>query len=66
MDLALYLHRLGLTAPTAALLATIGVCCALVLLGVALVAWREGWGPHSQRRRPPRPRGATRHKPGQP
>lgn len=64
MDLALWLHQHGLSAPSAALWATLGVCSALVLVGVACVAFLEGWRPH--RHRQPPPRGATRHTPGQP
>ena len=66
MDLALWLHKLGLSVPTAALWATLGVACTLTLLGIAVVAFMEGWRPHSRRTPPARPTGATRHKPGQP
>lgn len=66
MDLALWLHQHGLSAPSAGLVATLGVCCALVLAGVACVAFLEGWRPHRHRKPAPRPRGATRHNPGQP
>lgn len=66
MDLALWLHHMGLTAPVAALAATLGVVSVLTLAGVAVVALLERGGLHSQRKPAPRPRGATRHTPGQP
>ena len=66
MDLALWLHQHGLSAMSAGLIATLGVCGALVLVGVACVAFLEGWRPHRHRTPPVRPRGATRCKPGQP
>lgn len=66
MDLALWLHQHGLSAPSAALWATLGVCAALVLLAVACVAYLERLGLHSHCEPPPRRRGATRCKPGQP
>lgn len=66
MDLAKYLMNLGLSAPTAGLWATLGVCAVLILLGVACVAYIEGLELRSQRTPPLPPRGATRHKPGQP
>lgn len=56
MDLALWLHQHGLSAPSAALWATLGVCAALVLAGVACVAYIEGLELRSQRTA----RGATR------
>lgn len=56
MDLALWLHQHGLSAPSAALWATLGVCAALVLAGVACVAFLEGQELRSQRTA----RGATR------
>jgi hypothetical protein len=59
MDLAQWLIKQGMSAPTAGLWATLGVCSVLVLLGVAFVAWREGWRAHRRRPEPP-PRGATR------
>lgn len=67
MDLALYLHHMGLTAPVAALAATLGVVSVLTLAGVAVVAFIERMELHS-RRNDVRiaPRGATRHTPGQP
>lgn len=65
MDLALWLHQMGLSAPVAALWATLGVAALLTLLGTAFVAYMEGWGAHSHRP-PAKPRGATRLKPGQP
>lgn len=59
MDLAQWFIKQGMSAPTAGLWATLGVCSVLVLLGVAFVAWREGW--RARRPRPePAPRGATR------
>jgi hypothetical protein len=64
VNFAAWLATLGLERHTAGLIATLGVCCALTLLGVACVAWCEGWRP--PRQRPSPPRGATRHKPGQP
>lgn len=64
MDLAKYLMNLGLTAPVAALAATLGVVSVLTLAGVAVVALLERRELHS--RRTPPPRGATRHTPGQP
>lgn len=66
MDLALYLYKMGCSAPTAALLATLGVCAALVLLGVACVAFLERLELRSHCQPLPRRRGATRCKPGQP
>ena len=51
MDLALWLHQHGLSAPTAALLATLGVCSALVLAGVACVAFIERMELRSHRTR---------------
>ena len=66
MDLALWLHQHGLSAPSAALWATLGVCAALVLLAVACVAYLERLGLRSHCELPPRRRGATRCKPGQP
>lgn len=59
MALAQWLVSMGLERPTAGLWATLGVCSVLVLLGVAFVAWCEGW--RAPRRRPAPPRGATRH-----
>ncbi len=56
MDIALWLYKMGLSAPTAALWATLGVCAALVLVGVACVAFLEGWRPHRHRQ----PQGASR------
>lgn len=56
MDLAKYLMNLGLSAPTAGLWATLGVCAVLTLLGVACVAYIEGLELRSQRTA----RGATR------
>lgn len=56
MDLALWLHQHGLSAMSAGLIATLGVCSALVLVGVACVAFLEGWRPHRHRK----PRGASR------
>lgn len=64
MDLALWLHHMGLTAPVAALAATLGVVSVLTLAGVAVVALLERRELH--RHRTPSPRGATRHTPGQP
>lgn len=66
MDLALWLHQHGLSAPSAALWATLGVCAALVLLAVACVAYLERLGLRSHCEPPPRRRGATRCNPGQP
>lgn len=66
MDLAKYLMNLGLSAPTAGLWATLGVVTVLILLGVACVAYLERLGLHSHCEPPPRRRGATRCKPGQP
>lgn len=63
MDLIAYLVQLGLERPTAALTVLLAAFCALLLPGIALVAYKEGW------RAPtacPTPRGATRHNPGQP
>lgn len=67
MDLALWLHHMGLTAPVAALAATLGVVSVLTLAGVAVVAFIERMELRS-RRNDVRiaPRGATRHTPGQP
>lgn len=64
MDIALWLHHMGLTAPVAALAATLGVVSVLTLAGVAVAALLERRELHS--RRTPPPRGATRHIPGQP
>lgn len=67
MDLALMLYKMGCSAPTAALLATLGVCSALVLAGVACVAFLERMELRSHRNDVRiAPRGATRHTPGQP
>lgn len=63
MDLINYLVQLGLERPTAAITVLLAAFCALLLPGIALVAYKEGYGVH----RPcPTPRGATRHNPGQP
>lgn len=56
MDLALWLHHMGLTAPVAALVATLGVVSVLTLAGVAGVALLERGGLHSRRK----PQGASR------
>lgn len=67
MDLALYLHHMGLTAPVAALAATLGVVSVLTLAGVACVAFLERMELRSHRNDVRiAPRGATRHTPGQP
>lgn len=67
MDLALWLHQHGLSAPSAALWATLGVCCVLTLVGVACVAFLERMELRSHRNDVRiAPRGATRHTPGQP
>ena len=66
MDLAKYLMNLGLSAPTAGLWATLGVVAVLTLLGVACVAYLERQELRSHCQPPPRRRGATRCKPGQP
>lgn len=63
MAVIVWLIAQGLSAPTAALAATIGVYAAPVLLGLGLVAVMER--PPTLRPCPPR-RGATRHIPGQP
>lgn len=64
MDLALWLHHMGLTAPVAALAATLGVVSVLTLAGVAVVALLERGGPHSHRNDVRiAPRGATRLSP---
>lgn len=63
MDLINYLVQLGLERWLAALLTLLGAFAALLLPGIAVVAFKEGWRAH----RPcATPRGATRHNPGQP
>ena len=57
-----FLLSIGLERSSAALWATLGAFAALVVLGIALVAFLERRGAHS----PCQPRGATRVKPGQP
>ena len=62
MDLIGMLTQYGLSAPTAALVVLLAPLCALWLLSVVLVGLAERQAPHSHCK----PRGATRHKPGQP
>lgn len=58
MDLIAYLVSHGLERWLAALLTLSAAFCALLLPGIAVVAFKEGWRP--LRGRTPRPRGATR------
>lgn len=63
--IAIELVNMGMERWLAALLALLGTFAALVLLGVCVVAYKEGWRAHSHRHAPSPPRGATRHNPGQ-